>query len=137
MKKIIVTALALGSVCVGPAAFAASNDDVMARLAVLEKENAAIRKENEALRENKKLRQQNVSLKSSSPTSSAAPAQAAAEAGAKRDPFAAYAADLPMGYKAPPAYEPGRFRVWGEGGAVFSGGDPSGLQFFRTDQLEF
>lgn len=118
MKKFLVTALALSSVCAASAAYAASNDDVMARLATLEKENAAIRKENAALRENKALRAQNTSLKSS-----VAPAQASSEPGAKRDPLNAYAADVPMAYKAPMAAEPGRFRVWTEGGAIWTGGD--------------
>ena len=40
------------------------------------------------------------------------------------DFFGAYAADLPVAYKAPPPVEPGRFTVWVEGGAIWTGGDP-------------
>jgi hypothetical protein len=130
MKKILVTALVLGSVCAGPAAYAASSDDVLARLAALEKENAAIRKENAALRENKVLRQQNASLKSSS-----APVQAATESGTKSDPFGAFAADMPMAYKARLVVGPTQLRVWGEGGALFSGGDPIYSFFDRPAEI--
>lgn len=41
----------------------------------------------------------------------------------KDDPFGAYAADLPVAYKAAPP-RPGRLTFWGEGGAIWSGGDP-------------
>jgi len=100
MKKVILPVLAIGSawVIAGTVAHAEQGSDVLARLNALEKENAAIRKENAALRENKTLRQQNATLKSSAPPQAA---QAASEAGAKRaDPFGAYAADLPLAYKA-------------------------------------
>ncbi|MDF3813127.1 MULTISPECIES: Lpg1974 family pore-forming outer membrane protein [Rhodopseudomonas] len=102
----------------GSAARADSSEQVMARLAALEKENAAIRKENAALRANKALRAQNATLKSSG----AHPAAADAGSVGKRDPFAAYAADLPAAYKARPVDRNGQFRVWGEGGAIWSGG---------------
>jgi hypothetical protein len=116
MKAILITALAL-SACASPAAYAASNDDVMARLAALEKENAAIRKENAALRENKALRAQNAALKSSpGPVAISAP-------NAKRDAYSAYATDLPTAYKASPVETAGQLRLWGEGGAIWSGGD--------------
>jgi hypothetical protein len=42
----------------------------------------------------------------------------------RKDPFAAYAADLPVAYKAAPAAEHGQLRIWGEGGAIWTGGDP-------------
>lgn len=119
MKKRLVTALVLGMGAAG-AAHAASNDDVAARLNALEKENAAIRKENAALRQNKSLRQQNAVLRSSSTVQS----QAAPKTDTKHsDPFGAFAADLPLAYKARPIESPGQFRVWGEGGAIWSGGD--------------
>jgi hypothetical protein len=124
MKKIVVSAVALGAICAGTAGHAAG-DDVMARLAALEKENAAIRAENAALRQNKKLRQENASLKSQ-----AAPAPASSM---RSDPFAAYAADLPMAYKAQPVGMPSQFRVWGEGGAIFSGGDPASQPYSLID----
>jgi len=133
MKKIILPVLAIGSAWVisGTAGHAEQGNDVLVRLNALEKENAAIRKENTALRENKTLRQHNAALKSS-----AAPqaAQAVPEAGTRRaDPFGAYAADLPLAYKAPVAETRGQFRVWGEGGAIFSGGDPVAQDYTLTD----
>lgn len=119
MKKSLVTVLVLGIGAAG-AAHAASSDDVAARLTALEKENATIRKENAALRQNKSLREQNATLKSST----AATPVVAAQPGAKRsDPFGAFAADLPLAYKARPVESAGQFRVWGEGGAIWSGGD--------------
>jgi Legionella pneumophila major outer membrane protein precursor len=42
---------------------------------------------------------------------------------AKSDPFGAYAADLPVQYKAH-VESPGQLRLWGEGGAIWTGGDP-------------
>jgi hypothetical protein len=126
MNKILATALALGTTLGGSVAAAASNEDVLARLAALEQENAAIRKENAALRENKRLRQQNTSLKSESGT----PAQVVAK---NTDPFAAYAADLPATYKARPLEAPSQLRVWGEGGAIFSGGDPASQNYSFLD----
>jgi hypothetical protein len=119
MNRFFVTALTLGGLCAGTVAQAASGDDVLARLAALEQENAAIRKENAALRENKALRARNATLKSSA---AAAPMQAGAQPA--RDPFGAYAADLPLAYKAPVIAQAGQFRIWGEGGAIWSGGDP-------------
>jgi len=121
MTKTVVSVLAIASVMAmaGTAARADSREQVMARLAALEKENAAIRKENAALRENKALRAQNAALTSSG----ARPAASVnAVSFGKRDPFAAYAADLPAAYKARPVDPTGQFRVWGEGGAIWSGG---------------
>lgn len=130
MKAILITALALGA-CAAPAAYAAANDDVMARLAALEKENAAIRKENAVLRENKTLRIQNAALKSAAvPAASSAP-------NAKRDPYAAYAADLPMAYKVAPMEAAGQLRIWGEGGAVWSGGDVLRSNYSLTPLVGF
>ena len=129
MKKNLVAALALGIGAAG-AVHAAPNDDVVARLNALEKENAAIRKENAALRHNKSLREQNAAPKSAS----AVEPQAAPKARAGRsDPLQAFAADLPLAYKAPVVGEPGRFRVWGEGGAIWSGGDPVSSDYNLTD----
>jgi hypothetical protein len=42
----------------------------------------------------------------------------------RKDPFDAYAADMPVAYKAPPPATPGQLRFWGEGGAIWTGGDP-------------
>ncbi len=91
---------------------------------MLEKENAAIRKEIALLRENRELQKQMSALKpANGPVQRTATISAAGAA--KSDPFAAYAADLPMAYKAAPVMaQPRQFRIWGEGGAVWSGGDP-------------
>ena len=113
-------------------AFAGQTDDIAARLAVLEKENAAIRKENAALRENKVLRERNSSLKSAAPQPSAS-ISAKPATGTKPSVFEAMAADLPVAYKAPPPESPGQFRVWAEGGAIWSGGDPVSQDFNLID----
>ena len=39
------------------------------------------------------------------------------------DFIGAYAADLPVAYKAPPPVEPGRLTLWGQAGAIWTGGD--------------
>src|SRR3982074_235654 len=98
MKKVFLSVLALGSICSSAAnvAHAAQNDDVLARIEALEKENAAIRKENAALRENKTLRQQNTGLKSL-PASEARTVTPPSPT-KRSDPFGAYAADLPVAY---------------------------------------
>ena len=93
-------------------AFAGQTDDIAARLAVLEKENAAIRKENAALRENKILRQRNASLKSAPPAPQPSASVSAAPAAHTRPSvFEAMAADLPVAYKAQPPESPGQFRI--------------------------
>jgi Legionella pneumophila major outer membrane protein precursor len=59
---------------------------------------------------------------------------APAVAGPKhRDPFGSYAADLPLTYKAPIAEARGLFRIWAEGGAIWTGGDPISQDFALTD----
>lgn len=136
MKKILFGALVFGTVFTTNSAFAGQIEDAAARANSLEKENAAIRRENKALLENKSLRDRNTDLKASSaqPVVQAVPvAQAAAvpvEQPSKgmsdkmADFFGAYAADLPIAYKAARPELPGQFRIWGEGGAIWSGGDP-------------
>jgi len=141
MKKVAIAAFLVGTALTGPA-FADSMDDVRARLDTIEKENAAIRRENAALLQNRSLRERNDALKSSAalpraafqPTSvaEAPPAENAAATPITTpktrkdklaDIFGAYAADLPVAYKAPPVATPGQLRFWGEGGAIWSGGD--------------
>jgi Legionella pneumophila major outer membrane protein precursor len=51
---------------------------------------------------------------------------------AKSDPFGAYAADLPVQYKAH-VESPGQLRLWGEGGAIWTGGDPVTQAFNLTN----
>jgi hypothetical protein len=136
MKKMLIGVFAIGSALAGSPAVAGEIDNTVARLDALERENAAIRRENAALRENKTLLQQNPKLSApvrapkSSRRSEPAPALAA---GAKRDPFGAYAADLPLMYKAPFAQQKGLLRLWGEGGAIWSGGDPVSSAYQLTD----
>ena len=66
MKKIIFSALVIGSSLAfyNAAVYAAQNDEILTRIETLEKENAAIKKENAALRENKALREQKAALRS-------------------------------------------------------------------------
>lgn len=118
------------------AAFAANVEDVQARIEALEKENETIRRENAALKANQALREQNAKLKSelglaagrSALQPSSKPSLANSTAAKSADVFAAYAADLPVAYKAAPD-DRGLFRAWGEGGGIFTGGDPSLLPF--------
>jgi hypothetical protein len=63
----------------------------------------------------------------------AKPAKPASITDRMADFFGAYAADLPVAYKAPPPVEPGRFTVWVEGGAIWTGGDPVFDSFSLTD----
>jgi hypothetical protein len=110
MNKILfgvvaVSAALLGSTALsGSAAFAGQNDDLVARLNATEQENAAMRKKNAEL-------------------AAAATAKPVTITDKMADFIGAYAADLPVAYKAPPPVEPGRFTVWVEGGAIWSGGD--------------
>jgi Legionella pneumophila major outer membrane protein precursor len=139
MKKIILSALAVGGLCsmAGQLAHAGQNDDMLARLNALEKENAAIRRENAALQDNKTLRARNTELKSSvtptvivtQPALPASPQTVVSAAPViNGDVFGAYAADLPAAYKAP-VESRGQFRFWGEAGAMLSGGDPNSADY--------
>jgi hypothetical protein len=162
MKRVAIAAFLAGTALTAPA-FADSSDDVRARLGAIEKENLAIRKENAALLENKKLHDQNDRLKTSSvrepqtlaaavdvPAAPVAAAAAAEETGtyasmkkkvsswfssedkpAKKDVFEAYAADMPVKAIVPP--KPGVLTFWGEGGAIWSGGDPVSRDFNLID----
>jgi hypothetical protein len=111
MKKVLVGVFALSTALSGSAAFAGQNDDLVARLNAAEQENAAIRRTNTEL--------------------AAKPAKPASITDRMGDFFGAYAADLPVAYKARPPEEPGRFTVWVEGGAIWTGGD----QVFRDFSL--
>jgi len=68
MKKIILSALVMSSslAFTNAAVYAAQNDDVLARLEAVEKENAAIKKELAARRENKAQREQQAAQKPTS-----------------------------------------------------------------------
>jgi opacity protein-like surface antigen len=132
MKKIILSALAIGSVCTFAGTAVYAGDDTLTRRRQLERENTAIRKENAALLENKTLRERNAALKSSvvqPPVISGA----SVPAEKRSDPFGAYAADLPLAYKARPIETPGQFRIWGEGGAIWTGGDPVTSDYSISD----
>jgi hypothetical protein len=127
-KFIGATAALIGALAVN-SALAGPSDDIDARIAALEKENAAIRKENAALRANKQLHEQNAVLKSTAPSVGTVPARPSA--------LSAYAADLPVVAKAVPPEMRGQFRVWGEGGAIFSGGDPVAQNYSLVDFTGF
>jgi hypothetical protein len=117
MMGTAVTALLIAGVA--PSVARADDADlVLQRVQSLEKELAAVKKENEALRHIKRLREENAALTKSQP---AANAPQGVAAGNPRD---AYAADMPIYAKAAVPAERGRLRVWGEGGAIWSGGDP-------------
>jgi hypothetical protein len=126
MKRVAIAAFLVSTALCAPA-LAQQTGDVRARLDAVEKENAAIRKENAALLENKKLHDQNGRLK----TSSVQESQSLTPG--KKDVFAAYAADLPVAYKAAPPPRPGVLTFWGEGGAIWSGGDPVSRDFNLID----
>ena len=66
MKRMIFSAVMIGSglAFTTAAVHADQNDDVLARVEALKKENAAIKKENAALRENKALLEQKAALRS-------------------------------------------------------------------------
>jgi hypothetical protein len=121
-RKLGITALVF--VTINPAlqisARADSADDALARVRALEKEIAAIKQENDALRRVNKLREQNaVLVKQTANTSArAAPAQLLK----RQEPREAFAADHPIYAKVVVPVERGQFRVWGEGGAIWSGG---------------
>lgn len=93
-------------------------DPVLQRVQSLEKELAAVKRENEALRHIKRLREENAVLARSQSPANVPPRAATG------NPREAYAADMPIYAKAAAPVERGRLRVWGEGGAIWSGGDP-------------
>ena len=103
-----------------------NTDLVLQRVQLLEKELVAVKKENEALRHIKRLREENAAL-AKSQTAANAPQRVAI--GNPRD---AYAADMPIYAKAVAPVERGQLRVWGEGGAIWSGGDPIDSFYSRS-----
>jgi hypothetical protein len=129
MKKVFLSVLALGGVIAANPALSAQIDDVIARNEALEREIVAIRKENARLREKKVLTHQNTAQKSKPGPLSAV---ATSDPAHRPDPFGAYAADLPLAYKGPVRAEAGQLRLWVEGGAIWSGGDPIYSFFNRT-----
>jgi hypothetical protein len=136
MKKSLSAAVMIAVLCCGPAV--AENDEA-ARIAALEQENAQMRKELDELRQSQKRLGQQITR----PTFSQTRGEAKLAPGAtpirssnlRRDPFEAQAAYTAMPVKAGPAIETrGRWRVWGEGGATWTAGDPS-LLFYTPIQL--
>lgn len=136
MKTAVLVMLSATAALTAARADAGELEDVNARLALLERQNAAIRKENAALRENQRLHQENTQLKSQrmraaveAAKTSARPQQEngtflAVSAASRQvgSPLQSYATDFPV--KAPPLAGPALFRAWIEGGAIWSGGDP-------------
>jgi len=126
MKTALLSVLALGGVVAAHPALSAPIDEVIARNEALEKEIAAIRKENAALRKSRAITPQSTAQKSKSGSpSEPSPSPSL-------DPFGAYAADLPPAYKGAVPAEAGQLRLWAEGGAIWSGGDPTYSFFNRT-----
>lgn len=131
MKRILVGFVAIGGALTCSSALAGHGEEAQARTDALEKENAAIRKEMAVLRENNALLKKRAVLKTS--VNRMEPVKGAPIL-AKENVFGAYAADMPVAYKAPPLVETrGQFRVWGEGGAIWSGGDPIRQDFSLSD----
>lgn len=99
-------------------------DEAFARVQVLEREIAAIKRENEALRQVKKLREENTALVRRQPAASPDVGHSQERLLAARDPREAYAADAPLYLKAAAPVDRGTFTAWAEGGAIWTGGDP-------------
>jgi len=147
MKKTAAMMLSATVALTSASAWAGELDDINARLAMLERQNAAIRKENAALRENQRLFEENTRLKSQAVRATIAPAGTPARSRQEssafeavsavsrqaKDPLQSYAADFPV--KALPMAGPALFRAWVEGGAIFSGGDP--VSSFAGNRDEF
>jgi hypothetical protein len=123
------TCLAIGLLA-QTSARADSADEALARVRILEREIAAIKQENEALRRVNKPRGENTALVKQTASNNAGMAVVPASAGS--NPREAYAADMPIVAKAAAPVEPGRMRVWTEGGANWSGGDPVDSFYVRT-----
>jgi hypothetical protein len=125
--------LALTFVAIYPSvsisAWADSADDALARVRTLEREIAAIKQENEALRRVNRLREENAALVKRTASSTARITVVPAPTSGPRE---AYAADMPIYAKAAAPIEQGRLRVWGEGGAIWSGGDPIDSAYTRS-----
>src|SRR5690242_18569077 len=113
----IAGVVAIGAALLGMTsslAVAGQKDDVIARLNAAEQENAAIRKQTAQL----------------ATTTSAKPVSITDK---MTDFVGAYAADLPVAYKAPPPVEPGHLTLWGQGGAIWTGGDQVARSFSLND----
>ena len=119
-SRVIATFVAaIGSTFLTTAARAENIDTVMARVQLLEKEIAAIEKENDALRQIKRLREENASLATHRPIATLTP-NVTQSRPVIPDPREAYASTAPI-VKAIPQAQQGVFKIWGEGGAAWSG----------------
>ncbi len=87
MNKMIFSAVVISSglAFANAAVYAAQDDDVLARVQSLKKENAAIKKENAALRENKALLEQKAALKPTSKPRAVAVESAPVSSGKRTD----------------------------------------------------
>jgi hypothetical protein len=138
MKSISSAVTILGiALLANSTAFAESEESRLARIAALEKENALMRKELAALRQNHALRDQKASIAGASVQAHGKRPQqdrnGLTQSVGSGSPLTAYAADL--AFKATPLAEArGQFRVWAEGGATWTGGDPS-LLFYTPISL--
>jgi hypothetical protein len=129
LATLAATCLA-GGLLVQTNAWADSADEALARVRILEKEIAAIKQENDALQRVNKLRGENAALVKQAAGNNAR--MAVVPASTSGDLREAYAADMPIVAKAAAPIEPGRMRVWAEGGANWSGGDPVDSFYIRT-----
>src|SRR5690348_13719585 len=121
MKTAVLVMLSATAALTAARADAGELEDVNARLALLERQNAAIRKENAALRENQRLQQENTQLKSQRMRAAVEAAKTSARPQQENDTFLAvsaasrqvgsplqsYATDFPV--KAPPLAGPALF----------------------------
>lgn len=128
LSTLLLGTAAFVAVACGPSR-AAEENSLQHRLAQLERENATLARENAALRLNRKLARENVALRKSPPEHTT-PAAAPSPSTSVRD---AYAADFQAAYKAVPVETQGQFRFWGEGGAIWSGGDPVTAPYSLTN----
>src|SRR3984893_4348858 len=110
MKRVVIGALAIGTAWCGSAAFAGQNEDLVARLNAEQEKGA--------------MRRSNMELAAAKPV-----AKPVSVIDRMTDFFGTYAADLPVAYKARPPEAPGQFRIWVEGGAIWTGGDPVSRTF--------
>ena len=132
MKKLFGSTIAVSLLLAQTPALAGAGDDLAVRLATIERENAAMKKEIAAFRENKKLREKKSAFQRDAarfepPVNNSSPTIPSGKA------FDAYAADLPAAYKARPAEASGQFTVWGDGAAIFTGGTPTDGSYTLLD----
>lgn len=129
LGSVLVSCILMAAGIAQTSAHAEDIDAVLARVRSLESEVAAIRKENEVLRKIKHLREENAALANQERVSRSVREQ---QPSAISNPREAYAAVQPFYAKAAGPVVHGQMKVWGEGGATWTGGDPTLAFFNRT-----